>query len=359
MSDQSNLCYIIDYQRSYYRLDNNNQLVVAENKDQASVFRPEEANEKIRTGRKAQFYSTVPVDETLVLTYDPGQVDWVTYLEQFCGLVNALDKYQAELKEGLSDVDMKICDILHYVELYETEGKSRELVQLLHECRKERRMIKDAMFCADTFQKTLGTKDNLVKARDTLKQICRLDNRKYTPRKLGELFEGARKAQTYWEEAMPEQETQESERKMEQEIFVEDKEDKSMEYVKRETVFDGQENDWRAFARQQVAFYGNINQYITNRYIRMEELDALIESLLEETEDANYNVTQGYRVFKMLKEFRRERKAIKTELQYLEPMAKCFDCPAMEEAYRYSLDVMDEVLGVEEGEETGNAGSEG
>lgn len=191
MSDQSNLCYIIDYQRSYYRLDNNNQLVVAENKDQASMFRPEEANEKIRAGRKAQFYSTVPVDETLALTCDPGEVDWVAYLQQFCGLVNVLDKYQTELNGALSDVDMKICDVLHYVELYETEGRSEELVKLLQECRRERRRIKDAMLCADTFQKALGTRENLAKARDALKQVCKLDTRKYTPRKLEKLFEGA------------------------------------------------------------------------------------------------------------------------------------------------------------------------
>lgn len=163
-------------------------------------------------------------------------------------------------------------------------------------------------------------------------------------------------------EVVPEQEAheaQETEPETELiETFTEDKEDKRMEYVKRETMFDGRKNDWLDFAKQQVEFYGNINQYITNQYIRMDELDGLIESLLEETEEANYNVTQGYRVFKMLKEFRRERRAIKTELQYLEPMAACFDCGAMEEAFQYSLDVMEEVLGVGKDDELGDAAYE-
>lgn len=345
MSDQSNLCYIIDYQRNYYRLDQNNQLVVT-SKDQADTFEPEEANEKIRAGRKAQFYSTIPVDETLALSYDPGELDWVAYLRQFCGVVNALDKYQEELKESLSDVDMKICDILHYVELYETRGQDEELIKLLQECRKERREIKDAMFCADIFQKSLGTKDNLSKAREASKQISRLDTRKYTPRKLDELFRGAVILQNdevgNVEEEIP---AENANWVCEEEDVIMEK--NKTEYVKRETVLDGQQNDWRAFARKQIEFYGNINQYITNQYIRLEELDTLIEKLLEETEDANYNVTQGYRVFKMLKEFRKERKAIRTELQYLEPMVSCFDCAAMEEAFRYSLDVMEEVLGEE------------
>lgn len=354
MSDQSNLCYIIDYQRNYYRLDQNNQLVVA-SKEQADMFGPEEASEKIRAGRKAQFYSTIPVDETLALSYDPGEIDWVAYLQQFCGVVNALDAYQVALNGALSDVDMKICDILHYVELYETQGRDGELVALLQECRKERRVIKDSMFCADAFQKALGTKENQAKAREALRQICKLDTRKYTPRKLEELFKSAQPAgQKVMDEPTESAEetwTGTNDEAMTEENAMENKviENKAAEYRKRETVFDGQENDWRAFAKKQVEFYGNINQYIMNQYIRMDELDVLIEKLLEETEDANYNVTQGYRVFKMLKEFRKERKAIKTELAYLEPMAACFDCDAMEEAFSYSLDVMDEVLG-EEGE---------
>ncbi len=346
MSDQSNLCYIIDYQRNYYRLDNDNQLVVAENKEQAAEFRPEEANEKIRAGRKAQFYSTVPVDETLALSYDPGELDWVAYLQQFCGLVNELDKYQITLNGALSDVDMKICDILHYVELYETQGRDEELVSLLQECRKQRRIIKNSMFCADVFQKEVGTKENLSKAREALKQICKLDTRKYAPRKLEDLFEGAVELSKEVQCGIRD----DTQMEVQNEIIAEEEvtmENAGMEYVKRETVLDGQENDWRAFARKQVEFYGNINQYITNQYIRMDELDALIEKLLEETEDANYNVTQGYRVFKMLKEFRKERRAIKTELAYLEPMVSCFDCEAMEEAFRYSLDVMEDVLGKE------------
>lgn len=242
--------------------------------------------------------------------------------------------------------------------LYDGEQKSSHLINLLKECRRERRRIKDEMFCTDTFQRAIGTKDNLAKAREAARQIRKLDTRKYTPRKLPELFVDGVLWQRTDESSRPAQDNlqatvqQTGRREVDEHCWgTNTQEDNIMEYVKRETIFDGRKNDWLGFAKQQVEFYGNINQYITNQYIRVDELDGLIEQLLEETEDANYNVTQGYRVFKMLKEFRRERRAIKTELQYLEPMAACFDCEAMEEAYRYSLGVIEEVLGEENREQ--------
>ena len=75
------------------------------------------------------------------------------------------------------------------------------------------------------------------------------------------------------------------------------------------TPFDGKENDWLSFARQQAEFYRNAGHYITNLQIDIKEIDSEIENILLETEDANCNVTQGYKVFKRLKELRLEKKA--------------------------------------------------
>lgn len=74
------------------------------------------------------------------------------------------------------------------------------------------------------------------------------------------------------------------------------------------TPFDGRENNWVSFARQQAEFYRNAGQYITNLQIDIKEIDADIENILMETEDANCNVSQGYKIFKRLKELRLERK---------------------------------------------------
>ena len=97
------------------------------------------------------------------------------------------------------------------------------------------------------------------------------------------------------------------------------------------------------FAKKQVEFYGSIKQYISNQHIRVRELDARIEDALQMTENANYNVAQAYKVLKMLKDLRNERKAILTELQYLEEMVSYFDCEAMHNAYSYCLELIERV----------------
>ena len=50
-------------------------------------------------------------------------------------------------------------------------------------------------------------------------------------------------------------------------------------------------------------------------------------------EDANYNVTQGYRAFKELKDLRNERKEVLVELEAVQMIAERFDCDSMREAY--------------------------
>ena len=56
------------------------------------------------------------------------------------------------------------------------------------------------------------------------------------------------------------------------------------------TPFDGKENDWLLFAKQQAEFYRNAGQYITNLQIDIKEIDDEIEDILLETEDANHCV---------------------------------------------------------------------
>lgn len=55
-----------------------------------------------------------------------------------------------------------------------------------------------------------------------------------------------------------------------------------MELVRKETPFDGRENDWMAFAMQQAEFYKHANQYIMNIRLDIEELDDAIADLMEE-----------------------------------------------------------------------------
>ena len=98
---------------------------------------------------------------------------------------------------------------------------------------------------------------------------------------------------------------------------------------RRYTTFDGKENDWLSFARQQVEFYRNAGDYINNLQLDIKEIDEEIENILEGTEDANCNVAQGYKVFKRLKELRLERKAKAKELDCLHALTDYIDCDAL------------------------------
>lgn len=114
------------------------------------------------------------------------------------------------------------------------------------------------------------------------------------------------------------------------------------------TPYDGKENDWLSFARQQAEFYRNASQYIANLEITMIEIDQEIEGILQETEDANCNVTQGYKVFKKLKELRLERKAKAQELKCLYALTDRVDCDLLADTYESNLSKMEEVMNEKE-----------
>ncbi len=102
-----------------------------------------------------------------------------------------------------------------------------------------------------------------------------------------------------------------------------------MEYVRKETMFDGKENDWMAFAMQQAEFYRNANQYIINLKLDIDGIDDEIADLMEEIDSSNCNVTQGYKLFKRLKELRVKRKDKEKELECLYILTERFDMDYM------------------------------
>ena len=99
-------------------------------------------------------------------------MDWAEYLTHFTYLVEGLKDYRDELSKKHSDIDQKICDILHYIELCETDdNEAADLVELLRVCRENRRDIKDELQRIEYFQNNLGTNANAAKAKQALKCI--------------------------------------------------------------------------------------------------------------------------------------------------------------------------------------------
>ena len=123
----------------------------------------------------------------------------------------------------------------------------------------------------------------------------------------------------------------------------ENMEEPEMNYA--ETVYDQKENDWLGFARQQVEFYRNAGQYMMNLQIEIDTIDQEIEDVMEKIEDANYNVAQGYKVFKELKDLRNERKSKAQELEVLQTMTECFDLDAMADAWDYNVREVENITG--------------
>lgn len=113
------------------------------------------------------------------------------------------------------------------------------------------------------------------------------------------------------------------------------------------TPFDGKQNDWISFAKQQAEFYKNAEQYITNIQLDIDEIDDEIEEILLQTEDANYNVAQGYKVFKRLKELRIERKEKEKELDCLYALTDTIDCSSLADVCEESLAEIEDIMEVQ------------
>lgn len=370
--------YIMDKGFYYYRLNNNSQLVVAMSKDEADIFSYEEARRRIGNGKKAQFYFMVPTEEIQELpivtenikselvvmegnsyqqvnssakpinqgTYDLSELDWKEYLTQFAYVASSVKKYHDELTEQLSQVDQKICDIMHYVEMYElSEEESLYVVEQLKTYREQRRDIKDKMLISDTFARLVGTSNNIAKSKETIRAIAGLENRKYAPRQLMELFAGRALDVPKKITQFPTHTQEERQRPTEKE--EEKMEEEKLECVWRETVFDSRQTDWKQYAKQQMEFFEQAKQYICNLQIELDAIEERIQDILREVEDANYNAVQGYNVFKQLKELRNARKEKLKELECVETLTGCFNCESMYEAYGYSLSVIEEIVGEE------------
>lgn len=69
---------------------------------------------------------------------------------------------------------------------------------------------------------------------------------------------------------------------------------------------------------------------------------------IRETEDANCNVVQGYKIFKRLKELRLERKAKSKELDCLYALTDYINCDALAAICESNLTEVEEIMGVSE-----------
>lgn len=60
------LYYIMDYSGNYYKINKENQLVVAASEKEADVLTFEQANRRVGVGKKSLFYFIIPVENISV-----------------------------------------------------------------------------------------------------------------------------------------------------------------------------------------------------------------------------------------------------------------------------------------------------
>ena len=203
--------FIVDLQGNYYKNCPKGNLVVAKSSDDADVFTLRSANERIGSGKKARFYSTLEVEESVKTAddsayeapeydtvekptmFDSLENNWEEILSNLCYMSSHMDEYQDNLNQMLSDVDKEICDLMHYLEFSNLDSAEMlKVAEMLKERRQHRRKIKDEMektaLMKDMFlDQTFGTK-----VQQSLDVMERMKTRQYTPRRLHELFEQQR-----------------------------------------------------------------------------------------------------------------------------------------------------------------------
>lgn len=386
MGNDLGLQYIMDGNGNYYTVNGDDQLVVANSREEAGVFTFFEANQRIGGGKKAKFYLTIPAEsiqeaempeelkaedefdtamgmapvsskilnladrikesEQPNFKYCIDDTNWNEFANYYLFLATHVRGYQEELAKQHSDVEKEICDLLHYVELYDlTNEEGLRAMDMLKDARQRRRNIKDELSKTEFFQKMIGTSGNVAKVKGFLTEIKKLDTRKYYPRQLQDLFKGmdtrATDRDLYRERFSEREDCRENENAV-SDMNVEKWREQEMSFT--ETIFDGKANDWLGFARQQMEFYQNAEQYMVNLQIGIDIIDRSIENVMEQMEEANYNVTQGYKVFKQLKDLRNERKTKERELAVLKIMTECFDLTAMADAFTYNMTEIEKMI---------------
>ena len=112
---------------------------------------------------------------------------WIEKVNGLNGLASEALQRKDKLVDQLSTVDKEICDILHYIEFCNLNAaQGYKAYKMIKERRIRRRSIKNELQVLDTI---LGKKISETATDEIEKVISGMDNRKYEPRVMRELFD--------------------------------------------------------------------------------------------------------------------------------------------------------------------------
>lgn len=114
------------------------------------------------------------------------EFDWHSLSESQNKLYAELQQYGLVLKDKLSQVDLEICDIQHYIEFFSLDAaKGYKAYRMLKERLIKRREIKDEIARVNLFLS--GTSSDFSSGKIS-RQLKNMDTSGYQPRILNELF---------------------------------------------------------------------------------------------------------------------------------------------------------------------------
>ena len=114
--------------------------------------------------------------------------DLLEELKSFKIKVEALGKRQNELQQQLSNVDKKLCDIMHCAELYDLDAcRGYKLYKILKKTRIERREIKNELHAINETLSKVSVKNLNASIKEV--EYSRKEDKSYTPRVVEELFD--------------------------------------------------------------------------------------------------------------------------------------------------------------------------
>ena len=199
--------YIVDSLGTYYKQNKKNKLVATNDRTEADIFSIQEANRIIGGSGDCWKYTTIEVDveesnfEAVheVHIEDNPEVrkvsdgmdnNWLDCVTRLCYMSSHIQTYQTELNSRLSTVDRQIQDIMHFIEFCNpNDDMLLKVARELQEIRIERRKIKNEIEQIDLVKSSFLDKDFDAKIHQTLESMKKMQNRKYSPREMPELFE--------------------------------------------------------------------------------------------------------------------------------------------------------------------------
>jgi hypothetical protein len=173
----------------FIKRNKNNSLNITENKEEAITYDTlTKANNVVdHMVKKFKKYNMKAIKlENTEIYSSKKKYDIKDELSNIDSFITYIKNRKLYLSNLLSQEDMKIVDIEHAAEFYKLNAaRGYKLYRMLHEARINRRKIKDELEEIEILE---HLNFNMTKAQQMINSIKQMENKKYRPRILEELF---------------------------------------------------------------------------------------------------------------------------------------------------------------------------